>query len=229
MYRVPNELVGNVNSFTETFSELLNILHRTSRTVYVCGDTNINLLKINDKRHYANFFESILSAGFYPKINLPTRFDKVHGSASLIDNIFTNEINDDISGVFTNEISDHQMIYTMSRIPMNNKTNKMFIDIETANPDTVNLFLNELINIDFTNKINQNPFANPNNNYTIFLELITNAKQQYIPKKRVKFDKKKHKESPWMTNGILKSINIKNKLYTEFIQLSPESPDYVTK
>ena len=32
-----------------------------------------------------------------------------------------------------------------------------------------------------------------------------------------------------MTNGILKSINIKNKLYKEFIQLSPESPDYVTK
>ena len=141
MYRVPNELMGNLNIFTEIFSELLNILHRTSRIVYVCGDTNINLLKINDKRHYAHFFESILSAGFYPKINLPTRFDMVHGSASLIDNIFTNEMNDDISGVFTNEISDHQMIYTMSKIPMNNKKNKMFVEIETANPYTVNLFL----------------------------------------------------------------------------------------
>ena len=229
MYRVPNEIVGHLNTFTDIFSGFLNVLHRTGRTVYVCGDTNINLLKINEKRHYANFFENVLSSGFYPKINLPTRFDKVHGTGSLIDNIFTNEIDENVSGIFINEISDHQMIYTMCKTPGNNRRDKLFIDIETNNPHRENLFLNELRHINLTEKINQNPFANPNINYDILIELITKAKQKHIPKRRVKFNKKKHKMSPWMTNGILKSINTKDKLFKEITKLSPSSPDYIAK
>ena len=39
-----------------------------------------------------------------------------------------------------------------------------------------------------------------------------------MPRKRVKYQKKLHKKSKWITNGILKSINKKDKLYKTLIQ-----------
>ena len=38
-------------------------------------------------------------------------------------------------------------------------------------------------------------------------------KNKVLPKKIVRFNKKKHKKAKWLTNGILKSINIKDKMY----------------
>ena len=38
-------------------------------------------------------------------------------------------------------------------------------------------------------------------------------KEQHLPKKVVRFDRKKHKINPWLTAGILKSINSKDKNY----------------
>ena len=37
-------------------------------------------------------------------------------------------------------------------------------------------------------------------------------------KKVVKYNKKKHKKSKWMTSALLKSINIKNQLYKKWIK-----------
>ena len=49
-----------------------------------------------------------------------------------------------------------------------------------------------------------------------------------MPKKVVKFDKKKHKINPWMTRGILNSLNSKNKLYRTILQTNPNSDIYDT-
>ena len=35
----------------------------------------------------------------------------------------------------------------------------------------------------------------------------------------VKFHRKKHKKAKWITNGILKSINTKDKLYKKFVKM----------
>ena len=45
-----------------------------------------------------------------------------------------------------------------------------------------------------------------------------------MPRKRVKYKKKLHKKSKWITNGILRSINKKDKLYKTIIQT--EFKDY---
>ena len=57
---------------------------------YICGDFNINLLKIHTKTHYNTFFENLLSSGFFPKITLPTRI--CDSCSTVIDNIFSNVI-----------------------------------------------------------------------------------------------------------------------------------------
>ena len=47
-----------------------------------------------------------------------------------------------------------------------------------------------------------------------------------MSRKRIRYDKKLHKDNPWMTTGILKSIYTKDKLYKILKQMSKESPNY---
>ena len=44
----------------------------------------------------------------------------------------------------------------------------------------------------------------------------------------VKFDKRKHKKAKWMTNGLLKSINKKDRLYKKRIRTDIDDLQYVT-
>ena len=47
----------------------------------------------------------------------------------------------------------------------------------------------------------------------------------HLPIKLVKYNKKRHKKSCWMTNGILESIHTKDKLYKIFIQADKTNVD----
>ena len=47
----------------------------------------------------------------------------------------------------------------------------------------------------------------------------------YLPKRKVKYKKKRHVKSSWMTRGILNSINTKNMLYKIFIQADSQNVD----
>ena len=53
-----------------------------------------------------------------------------------------------------------------------------------------------------------------------------NLKQECFQKKLVRFHKKKHKINPWLTAGILKSINSKDKIYKTLMQSSKDSINY---
>ena len=61
------------------------------------------------------------------------------------------------------------------------------------------------------------------------LYAIKETHSECFPERRVKFNAKKHKKSPWITNGILKSINNRNKLYKKLKQSRIDYVDYITK
>ena len=63
------------------------------------------------------------------------------------------------------------------------------------------------------NSNNNHPQSSPDVKYDTMLELLSTIKDKHLPKKKVKFNIKKHKIAKWMTNGIQKSINTKDKLY----------------
>ena len=86
MYRVPNETVYDLQIFNDEFVDSLEILQSKRLQTYLRGDYNIDLLKIFQKSQYTSFFENLITAGFQPKISLPTRL--TDHSAILIDNIF---------------------------------------------------------------------------------------------------------------------------------------------
>ena len=45
----------------------------------------------------------------------------------------------------------------------------------------------------------------------------------HLTKKRVKFNTRKHKKDPWMTYGILNSVNRKNLLYKKLMKINRDS------
>ena len=60
-----------------------------SHNTYMCGDYNIDLLKINSVQFNENYFDSIISSGYVPTITLPSRLSD---NSSLIDNVFTSNL-----------------------------------------------------------------------------------------------------------------------------------------
>ena len=49
-----------------------------------------------------------------------------------------------------------------------------------------------------------------------FMEAITNNMDRFFPKKR--YQRKTTPKNPWMTSGILISINVKNELYKKYLR-----------
>ena len=72
-------------------------------------------------------------------------------------------------------------------------------------------------------KLNNNPNADPNDNYDIIYEEITYAKTKHMPNKLVTFNRYKHKKSAWITQGLITSIRYRDKMYTTFKLTNPNS------
>ena len=65
--------------------------------------------------------------------------------------------------------------------------------------------------------------SSPHESYDVFMKLIQVAKNTHFPKKTVKFNKKKHKKSKWMTYGVLNAINKKDRLYKLLLKIDVNS------
>ena len=75
--------------------------------VYICGDFNIDLLKVDEIINYQLYYNLICSFGFLPLIIQPTRVVD-NQTPSLIDNIFCNNLSDEIiSGNIYLTLSEH--------------------------------------------------------------------------------------------------------------------------
>ena len=69
----------------------------------------MNILKVNDEKHFAEFLDTMLAHSFYPQITFPSRLNNTSG-ATLIDNIFyklSSRSNTTMSGIITDPMSDH--------------------------------------------------------------------------------------------------------------------------
>ncbi len=62
---------------------ILEQLENNKNERTVAGDFNIDLLKIHEKQVISEYFDTLTSHSFYPKITLPTRLSNTHGT--LID------------------------------------------------------------------------------------------------------------------------------------------------
>ena len=112
-----------------------------------------------------------------------------------------------------NQISDHQMIFTLIENFSYVTQAPNFVEIQTNDPESIQNFVNELDKLNIYNHLQAAIDNSPDVNYHTILELLSTVKDKHLPKKMVKFIRMKYKKAKWMTNGILTSINTKDKLY----------------
>ena len=127
IYRPPYNSRDNLDTFMMEFNSTLLENHTNSQKVYMCGDYNVDLLKLTTPIN-ENYVDNILSAGYTPKITLPPRLSE---NSTLIDNIFTTNLSTDLSAyILDMHISDHQpiILFTSDDLP---PTRAKYITIRT--------------------------------------------------------------------------------------------------
>ena len=108
VYRPPKDINENYQTCIDEFANKLVYLNNNRNEVIIAGDYNIDLLKINDKPILSEYFDTITSHGFFPKITLPTRLSDHH--RTLIDNFLCKLCKGffkSTSGILISNISDH--------------------------------------------------------------------------------------------------------------------------
>ena len=229
VYRPPKDINENYQTFIDEFANKLVYLNNNRNEVIIAGDYNIDLLKINDKPIISEYFDTITSHGFFPKITLPTRLSDHHGT--LIDNFLCKLCKGffkSTSGILISNISDHfpYFISLENTQPVN--TVPKFIHIKKHNPESMMKFKTELMKLDIYNNLNKDVFADPNENYNLLEEIITDTMNKSIPTVIKKLNKHKHKKTPWITQGIIKSIKCRDKLYFKMKQTPVNTQQYIT-
>ena len=132
------------------------------------------------------------------------------------------------SGILLNHISDHQLIFTyIEHLSYIQKVPK-FVEVEKVSSSSIKKIVEELENLNIYDDLNKSVDSSLHLNYDTFINLVQYAKNKHIPRKQVKYQKKKHKKSKWMTTGILNSINTKDRMYKLLLKTDPLTDRYMT-
>ena len=114
---------------------------------------------------------------------------------------------------------------------MNQKTNpppKFIKKYNTSDEAMLNV-RHEIQSEELYSKLGKSCTADIHLNYEMINDDILRAKNKHMPCKLVKFNKYKHKKSAWITQGLLKSIRYRDKLYKQLRLSNPNSLDYDLK
>lgn len=231
IYRPPRELASIVKIFSDEFRGILQNLSYIKGEIALAGDYNHDLFKADSKPHCAEFLDLVVANSFMPRIVRPTRVTRT--SDTLIDNIFIRfspVFVSSISCILTNKLSDHYPIlvkirmfgHSMTKERRKNKYRLIRKETKTA---LTNL-LTELTNLDILNKLDTSDSADANKNYKILTDILTESYNRHCPLRNVKFDKRKHKNSEWITDAIMNSIKQRNKLYKNLKNTEKDDPRY---
>ncbi len=180
------------------------------------GDFNLDLLKFESRPRVNEFINTFYSNNFFPCIDRPTRI-KVNSltdfTATLIDNIFTNDVEMEIkSGVFFTDLSDHFPIFTFTKStsPNDSAAHSQFTQRRQLTPDNIQGFKNALSIVDWDFVLNDN---DPETSYNKFNDKLIDLFNIHCPMIQTKLSKRKTPRKPWVTKGLVKSIQTKDKLY----------------
>ena len=152
---------------------------------------------------------------FFPKITFPTRFAR--HSCSLIDQIFCKTPHKKhvatSSSIILSEISDHLPCIVNLSISEKTISEKKNVRSRVIDETAINNFRQELTEIDISSLLIANLLTDPNTGYKKFEIFFCKSHDNHFREKCIKFNKYKQKMSKWITSGILKSIEYRDKLY----------------
>jgi len=209
LYRPPN---SDIQSFIERIEQILQTVRKERAITYCIGDYNINLFNVDTHKTSANFLDCMYSYGFFPVINKPTRITTT--SATLIDNIFCNGLNDTkmFNGLLLTDISDHLPLFCIINHKLSVEGPSIIYKRQITDVN-INKFISKVSDANWCNVFESD---NCQNAYT---EFYTQFKKHYddsFPLKKLCINYRNRKS--WLTEGLKNSIKTKNKLYVKSLK-----------
>ena len=203
IYRPPS---GNVEQALVELEAKIDLLPKNS---FIAGDFNINLHDKNDKT-IVRYEDILFSRTFFPLISIATH-KKPGCNASCIDNIVTNNIsNVSFSGAIASHTSSshHSPIFTIFESSMNTQSTTQpkhtkYYDFCTSNVNKFSEVLHK--------KLDVTPIDDFTSFHDVFKECIDETCKLTVPKTT----KRTIQNNPWITSGLITSINHCNDLYEE--------------
>ena len=219
-----NESNFVIESFISEITPIVEALDKENSNLIFLGDFNLNLLQINERERIQEYFDTFVSRGIFPKITFPTRFSKKRGT--LIDQIFCrtrNRESHSSSGIILSALSDHLPCFSCLDILTSSKQKPKYIKKYNNSTEAINSFRaaieKSISEINFDTDL----FTDPNKNYEQLSNILTDAREKHLPAKMQKFNKRKHKLCPWITDGIITSLKYRDKLYKKLKSMPIDS------
>ena len=204
VYRPPS---GNIDKFNCKFQSILTELNDSQS--YILGDTNINLHNIQSIQH-RRFEESVITSGFTPLISTATH-QQPNCTKTCIDNIFCNQTDKVIlSGTLDLDVSNHLGIFQFSKLvtPKLDHQDKITIHYDYSNSN-----IEKFCSVLHARLRNSDAALQNFDTFTsCFLASVDAGCKLATPRTT----KRNSINNPWITQGLKKSVEQKQKLKHEW-------------
>ena len=207
-YRPPGQ---DIDNFNFEINKILDKLHKENKIIYIMGDFNINLMNSDTHTPTGSFLDLMYSNMLFPLITRPTRM--IANSATLIDNIFTNNTcgtGSLIQGVFVTDITDHYPIFHIDQ-----ELTCVIVDdvIVKRIYDNKNMreFSETLSHTDWSEMYTA---SGTQEAFDLFHNKLMELHNKHFPKVRIK--KGYSNRKPWLSEALRDCIKRKNKMYYVF-------------
>ena len=203
LYRPPS---GNI---VAALDELSCILKNAPPRAYIAGDFNVNLHNPNSNV-IEQYEQAVFSQGFYPLISVMTH-EQPGCTPSCIDNIITNDLDNVISsGVIKDKITHHHPVFALLNAKLEpNKCKieyKQYYDYCNSNVENFTQVLADRI---------RNTVIS---DFDSFADVYEDTVDKCFKLDTPKCSKRTMQNNPWITPGLIISINHCNQLYENWIK-----------
>ena len=207
IYRHPRHLNSDINEFNKYIDSTLKKLVSEKKEIYVCGDFNIDLLKLNEIEKYLEFYTNITAHGLLPFITQPSRVVESQ-TPSLIDNIFSTNFADTVlAGNIYLTLSEHFSQFA--------SVNRGKIDIKK-----IVMYGRNMKNFSeaaFREDVSIQQWRRDTDNPSILAEdmfwRLNGCAERHGPTEKLKQKEIRLRLKPWITQEIQNLIKIRDRLF----------------
>jgi hypothetical protein len=195
------------NQFSEIYANIVNSFTDLNLDFYICGDINIDLIKLKTCKIASEYIDLLFSLGLIQIVTKPTRCTP--SSATLIDHIVTNVLSPLYeSSIIVDFTSDHFPIFFSI-----NHSSKPMISKTTESRDFSNENVTKFkLALDSFSWISTLESSDTQTAYNHFSDTLFSIFDLYFPIKIRKFNRNFNAIEKWMTRGLLISRSKKIQL-----------------
>ena len=196
-------------------NELSNVLEKCPKeNLYLLGDFNFDLHTLGDEDS-KKFEEIIQSFGLFPLISKVTHKNP-NCRGTCIDNILTtNPLNVEVTGTIEQSVSHHSSIFSVSKLLHGNISKEAVAVHYDYSESKTELFINNLEKLSSRNQLGHD--------LEDFLNIYNANVDDFFKLEHPKFSKRNWQVNPWITDGLIISINKKESLYDEWKSTTSKS------